>query len=45
MEWWDVRDDTLAVLAAFALYRLAGYLRACFRRHALRSGVRNRESD
>ena len=22
MEWWDVRDDTLAILAAFALYQL-----------------------
>ena len=22
MEWWDVRDDTVAVLAAFALYYL-----------------------
>jgi hypothetical protein len=24
MEWWDVRDDAFAILAAFALYRLAG---------------------
>lgn len=24
MEWWDVRDDSLAVLTAFVLYRLAG---------------------
>ena len=24
MEWWDVRDDTLTILAAFALYRLVG---------------------
>jgi hypothetical protein len=22
MEWWDVRDDTLAILAAFGLYQL-----------------------
>ena len=22
MEWWDVRDDTLAILAAFVLYQL-----------------------
>jgi hypothetical protein len=30
MEWWDVRDDTLAVLAAFALYRLAVICRTVF---------------
>jgi hypothetical protein len=24
MEWWDVYDDTVAVLVAFGLYRLAG---------------------
>jgi hypothetical protein len=30
MEWRDVRDDTFAVLAAFALYQLAGTCRAVF---------------
>ena len=30
MEWRDVRDDTLAVLAAFALYQSAGIRRAVF---------------
>jgi hypothetical protein len=30
MEWCDVRDDTLAILAAFALYRLADTCRAVF---------------
>lgn len=30
MEWRDVRDDTLAVLVAFVLYRLAGTCRAVF---------------
>jgi hypothetical protein len=30
IEWWDVRDDTFAILAAFALYRLAGTCRAVF---------------
>ena len=30
MEWRDVRDDTLAVLAAFALYRSAGICRTVF---------------
>jgi NhaP-type Na+/H+ or K+/H+ antiporter len=30
MEWWDVRDDALAVLAAFMLYRLAGTCGAAF---------------
>ena len=24
MEWWDVRDDVLSVLAAFALYHFLG---------------------
>jgi predicted membrane channel-forming protein YqfA (hemolysin III family) len=23
MEWWDIRDDTLAILAAFVLYHFA----------------------
>ena len=30
MEWRDVRDDTLAILAALALYRLAGTCWAAF---------------
>ena len=30
MEWRDVCDDTLAVLVAFVLYRLAGTCRAVF---------------
>ena len=30
MEWRDVRDDTLAVLAAFVLYRLGGTCKAAF---------------
>jgi hypothetical protein len=37
MEWRDVRDDTLAVLAAFAQHRLASICRTMFRSHALRS--------
>ncbi|MBZ5723983.1 MAG: hypothetical protein LAP87_03215 [Acidobacteriia bacterium] len=28
MEWRDVRADSLAILAALALYRLAGYFRS-----------------
>ena len=28
MEWWDVRDDTLSILAAFALYQFLGAPRA-----------------
>jgi hypothetical protein len=28
MEWWDVRDDALAILAAFTIYHLT---RSCYR--------------
>jgi hypothetical protein len=31
MEWWDVRDDTIAVLAALVLYRLLAAGRGAFR--------------
>ena len=34
MEWHDVRDDSLAVLAAFALYRLAAFGKAVLTRNA-----------
>jgi VanZ family protein len=30
MEWHDVRDDSLAIIAAFALYRVAGICKAAF---------------
>jgi len=30
MEWWDVRDDALAILAAYALYRMySRYRQGC----------------
>jgi hypothetical protein len=28
MEWWDVRDDTLAIFAVFALYQLTRVLKS-----------------
>jgi hypothetical protein len=41
MEWWDVRDDTLSVLTAFAVFYLCGACTTAFK--APRSAPESRQ--
>lgn len=43
MEWWDVRDDSLASVGAFLLYRVLSKCRAVFASRA-RPGPADRDS-